>query len=167
MSERRSFHFFSILTRVRLAPNEVAVDAPDVVVVMIALWVAIHVVIGSLVSGPAGSWPWALGVALFCGLAPRMHLRVSPGRVIFVRTIAWIPWRFARCRPVPEEDFTVLDYDEGYLLAAPTRDGQSDDDDKAMVLSAHAHGVGEKTITDIANAAQAALGTISPGRLRF
>ncbi len=124
--------------------------------------VAIVSPIGSLVSG-RGTWPWFLGFALFGAIAPRIHLRVSSGRVILVRTVAWVAWRLARCRPLYGEDVTRIDFD-GHYLVAPTRKGQSDVEAKTIVLSASEHGLEERTITDIAKAAQTALGPVPPRR---
>ncbi len=146
-----------VFTRVRLSPRRVAVDTPDLMVAMFTLPIAILLLLGLFFSGPPDAWLWALAIVLLGGLGPRMHLRVSPGRVIVVRTVASVPWWITVCRPRYDEDFERMDFD-GYYLVVPTRAEPSPLEDKTLVLSAMDHGVGEEAIGNLARAARTALG---------
>jgi hypothetical protein len=109
-------------TRVRLSDDRVRIDAPDVM----AMLVLLHVL--PLLVPVIAHWSWMLA-ALVCILAiftTRIHLRISRGRVWFVRTIASVPWWVHR--PLPSGECVQLDCDsdgdELSVVVAPRRIGE-------------------------------------------
>ncbi len=137
-------------TQVRLAPERVAVDAPD----MLAL------VLG--VSGLAGlglplAWDvmggWALLGLVLIALTTRVHLRVRPGRATLVRTVLGVPWWVSRRGVGCVGSWLDWDLEGDDLVLLRTPEQASEGHGALLVLSSSFHGVTGEEVVEIARAA--------------
>ena len=142
-------------TRVRLSPERVAVDAPDLLALVLG------------VSGLAGlalplAWDvvggWALLGVVLIGLTARVHLRVRPGRATLVRTVLGVPWWVSRRGADAVGDWLEWDFEGDDLVLPRTPEQASEGHGELVVLSSSFHGVTGEEVVEIARAAAAVLG---------
>ena len=144
-----------LFTRVRLSTERVCIDAPDVM----AMLVLLHVL--PMLAPVIAHWSWMLA-ALVCILAiftTRIHLRVSRGSVLLVRTVLGVPWWVQRVLPSSDSVRLDWDFDGDHLkVVVKVADPQPNDDwGTVVVLTSQLHAVNSLELSEIHEACERVL----------